>query len=505
MIPNATQQRAEALLKMYAEAEEELITIIASRVGMVGHDPPQWAQQKLKQVQEVRAELRTAIDGLAKQSLEERIKLMWAAHDEGADGLLRELGIEGAISTARSQAAVTLIDDYNERFSELHRRILRDATDVYRDVLNQALPMAAMGVETTQQAIRRALNAFADRGITAFVDKAGRRWGMAEYAEMATRTGMMNAALAGYTQEALNHNEDLVIITDHADECPLCASWERRVLSLTGAQLSHPDCSGTIADARAAGLFHPNCLHGMTVYVPGLTIVDGGKPSGSYYGSDDQRGYQQRQLQRYYERTVRRWKRRQAAATTPEDERIAKAYVDKWQRKLRELIGDNPKLPRKYSREGGRVLLSEAAKKMKALQVSENGGIINNSKDLAWLKSGYDRAVDKGDISALTGFTHYRKVAQQIERELIGLTTQDGIVIDGYVTHFVDRIIGGYERKREPVSISDIKDALLNAKHVDYRRPSSGQPSNVYQSEKCWVSLNPNNHKLIQVTPKVKE
>lgn len=377
MIPNATQQRAEALLKMYAEAEEELIAIVASRVGMVGHDPPQWAQQKLKQVQEVRAELRTAIDGLAKQSLEERIKLMWAAHDEGADGLLRELGIEGAISTARSQAAVTLIDDYNERFSELHRRILRDATDVYRDVLNQALPMAAMGVETTQQAIRRALNAFADRGITAFVDKAGRRWGMAEYAEMATRTGMMNAAIAGYTQEALNHSEDLVIITDHADECPLCAPWERRVLSLTGAQLSHPDCSGTIADARAAGLFHPNCLHGMTVYVPGLTIVDGGKPSGSYYGSDDQRGYQQRQLQRYYERTVRRWKRRQAAATTPEDERIAKAYVDKWQRKLRELIGDNPKLPRKYSREGGRVLLSEAAKKMKALQVSENGGIIS--------------------------------------------------------------------------------------------------------------------------------
>lgn len=377
MIPNATQQRAEALFKMYAEAEEELIAILASRVGRVGQDPPQWAQQKLKQVQAVRAELKTAIDGLASRSLEERIKLMWAAHDEGADGLLRELGIEGVVSSARSQSAVTLIDDYNERFSELHRRILRDAADAYRSVLNQALPMATMGVETTQQAIRRALNAFADRGITAFVDKAGRRWGMAEYAEMATRTGLMNAALAGYTQEALNHSEDLVIVTDHADECPLCAPWERRVLSLTGAQLSHPDCSGTIADARAAGLFHPNCLHGMTVYVPGLTVADGNKPSGSYYGSDDQRGYQQRQLQRYYERTVRRWKRRQAAATTPEDERIAKAYVDKWQRKLRELIGDNPKLPRKYSREGGRVLLSEAAKKMRALQVSENGGIIS--------------------------------------------------------------------------------------------------------------------------------
>ena len=107
----------------------------------------------------------------------------------------------------------------------------------------------------------------------------------------------------------------------------------------------------------------------MTVYVPGLTIAEGNKPAGNYQGSDDQRGYQQRQLQRYYERNVRRWKRHQAVAITPEEERYAQAYVRKWQRKLRELIGDNPKLPRKYSREGGRVVLSAAAKKLKGLNV----------------------------------------------------------------------------------------------------------------------------------------
>lgn len=378
MIPNATQERAETLLALYAEAEEELLAIIAKQIGPIKGDPESWARKKLSEVRRLRSKLEDALVELENRSLKERVGLMWAAHDEGADGLLRELGLDD-VRSARAQAVVTLIDDANERFSELHRRILRDAEDVYRDVLAQALPQAVMGVESTQQAVRRALNAFADRGITAFVDKAGRRWGMAEYAEMATRTGMMNSAIAGYTQEALAHGEDLVIITDHADECPLCAPWERRVLSLTGAQADHPDCSGTIGDARAAGLFHPNCLHAMTVYVPGLTVIEGSKPAGRYYGSDDERGYKIRQNQRYMERMVRRWKRRQAVSTTPEDERIARAYVVKWQRKLRELVGDSPKLPRKYSREGGRVLLSDAAKKLKPLIIKDNRAIISLS------------------------------------------------------------------------------------------------------------------------------
>lgn len=378
MIPNATQQRAEVMLKMYAEAEEQLLGIVAKNLKNADDgDPAAWAQRKLAQVQKVQAEVERALGALEERSLEERVKLIWAAHDEGADGLWRELGLEGEPS-GRAQAVTALIDDIDGRFSELHRRILRDATDAYREVLAQALAMPVLGVETTQQAIARALNQFADRGITAFVDRAGRRWGMAEYAEMAVRTGMMNAALAGYTQEALAHDEDLVIISDHADECPLCAPWERKVLSLTGAQLYHPDCDGALGDARAAGLFHPNCLHAMTVYVPGLTVKSGSKPGRT--AEMDADGYKARQDQRYMERTVRKWKRRQAAATTPQDERIAKAYVSAWQSKLRNLVAENAKLPRKYNREGGRVLLSDAAKKLKPFRLdavegtSEGGG-----------------------------------------------------------------------------------------------------------------------------------
>lgn len=91
---------------------------------------------------------------------------------------------------------------------------------------------------------------------------------------------------------------------------------------------------------------------------------------------EDAQGYANRQQQRYMERTVRKWKRRQAVALTSEEERYAKAYVDRWQAKLRNLTGKGTKLPRKYDREGGRVLLSDAAKKLRPFTFSANGAII---------------------------------------------------------------------------------------------------------------------------------
>ena len=135
MIPNATQERAEKLLELYSAAEALLLQKIASRlkIGKTAN-APLWVQKKLREIDALKRELQGALDRLEKAGADERIALMWAAHDEGADGLRRELNLPEA-QAARSQAVVSLIDDMEGRFSELHRRILRDAQDVYRDVL----------------------------------------------------------------------------------------------------------------------------------------------------------------------------------------------------------------------------------------------------------------------------------------------------------------------------------------------------------------------------------
>lgn len=343
MIPNDAQEKAAGMLRMYVETEEKLLREIARNLKEIDRrSPSAWAQRKRTELNRMYRSIEVELNTLSKRSARERKELLSEAYDGGIDSFFRETGVKNEHSI-RVVTLEALIRDMDGRFSDLHRRILRNAQDVYRDVLAEALPAAVVGTESARQAMQYALNRFADRGITAFVDQAGRRWGMAEYAEMAVRTGMMNASLAGYTEAAVAHGEDLVIITDHADECPLCRPWERRVLSLTGAQRSHPDCTGTVEEARGAGLFHPNCLHAMTVYVPGLTNI---APGNRGEGRQNDNGYLSRQTQRYMERMVRRWKRRQAAALSAEEERYAKAHVDQWQKKLRAAVSRS-QLPRK--------------------------------------------------------------------------------------------------------------------------------------------------------------
>lgn len=425
-----------------------------------------------------------------------------AAWDAGESGLSDELGVRLEVIPQSRLAGIAAIEtELNQKFDALQSAVLHAVDDQYRAIIGQAVAAQATGTITTKQALKQALNAFADRGVSGFTDRAGRRWGMAEYSEMAVRTGMMRAAIAGYSADALEHGETLVIVSDHADECPLCRPWERKVLAIAPEGLRHPECQGTLDAARAAGLFHPNCLHSITVYVPGLTDRTGSKERAGITPAHDEKGYASRQQQRSMERNVRKWKRRQAAAIDPEDERIARAYVVKWQRQLRALTGET-KLPRKYAREGGRVLLSDAAKKLKALQIDENGRIIKNSRNTAWLRRGYDEAVKNGDLSALTGFEHYVRVAENVDRDLIGLTTADGIAIEGYVPHFLDRIIGSYEQNREPVEIKFVMEALLNPQEILRKRPRNGLASDIYVTAHCKVSVNPDRRLLIQVTPK---
>lgn len=376
MTPNALEQSARELLSLYSEAELEMIRKLRLRLFR-GADASDWAQRKLAEVQAMRAEMSRTVQALEKSAGSIRGRLLTEGYNLGSATLAQELRALGLVDTlptpdARLERLNLIIADMDRRMDLSHTYILRAAEDGYRRVIGDSVQLATLGVETTRQATQRALDQFAQRGITGFWDKTGRRWGMAEYAEMAARTGMMRASLEGYTAQALAYGQDLVIITDHADECPLCRPWENRVLSLTGAQRNHPDCTGTMDEARAAGLFHPNCLHSFSVHVPGMTPLAGGDRQTATQSAV---GYQRRQQQRYMERQVRAWKRRQAAAQAPYNQRVAKAHVDRWQAKLRDLTGDT-RLPRKYNREGGRVLLSKAAKLLTPVTISEKGRII---------------------------------------------------------------------------------------------------------------------------------
>lgn len=100
--------------------------------------------------------------------------------------------------------------------------------------------------------------ALKDPASTTFVDRAGRTWDTETYLMMNIRTNSMKVFNESIQAQVVEGGDDLVRVTSGGDpECRLCFPWEGRILSVTGRTKGLP----TVEQAKAAGLFHPNCTH----------------------------------------------------------------------------------------------------------------------------------------------------------------------------------------------------------------------------------------------------
>ena len=135
--------------------------------------------------------------------------------------------------------------------------------------------------------------------------------------------------------------------------------------------------------------------------------------------------------------------------------------------------------------------------------IAEFKKMMYNKPDEYKLMQTYSKSVDSGMISPLVGYEKYKEYHKRVEKELVGLTTSNGIEIKSQSNHFLERVFGTISdpthegAKRSGVELEDIAEALKNG---SVRQHKNG--SYIYKSHNCEVSLNPNTGNLIQVTPK---
>lgn len=86
---------------------------------------------------------------------------------------------------------------------------------------------------------------------------SGKFWGAGTYSRMLARTAVADSRRVAFRERYLANGVDLVEVVANGTIHPICAFWEGEILSLTGRTPGYP----TVGDARAAGLFHPNCAH----------------------------------------------------------------------------------------------------------------------------------------------------------------------------------------------------------------------------------------------------
>ena len=363
--PDQYERLAEELLSAYEDAELHMLRTISRRLAK-GVTEAGWAEEKYAEVKAVRKELQRSLKALKEQRETLLDGVMNDAYAAGAGEFFTEaerftnlLGIR-AISP-NSQKVARILADLNGSLEAGDRMILRQADDAYADIVGRVAADMATGTLSTREAVSKAVDEFAERGITSFIDKAGRCWEMGSYAEMALLTAIEKATVAGYVDTMQSYGFDLAVISSHVGACPLCAAWQGVIISVSGRDRKYQ----SLDDAQASGVFHPRCRHHLSTYYEGITKNTRSKPAPV---KAPESAYTDRSKQRHCERMIRKWKRRMVAATEPQNERLAFAHVRKWRNTLADLIDSSDNfLYRHYDREGGRVKLSKAARRLKPI------------------------------------------------------------------------------------------------------------------------------------------
>lgn len=311
--PDGGYRFAKALADLYADAAQHLLALVSQRLA-VGIDRRGWAELKLSEVLRLRRDAQRLVAALADQV---DASLYGLLADAYASGVLAAGGpgvreASAGIVAANRGAVQAYAAELADTVQATHTRILRQAEDVYRQVIADTAGQVVTGVQSRREAAARAVSRLAGAGVRGFTDRAGRSWELGSYVEMATRTAAGQAHVQGGLDRYTQQGRYLVIVSNAPEECELCRPYEGRVLSLSGREPTPGEVEGhtyggTLAEARDRGLLHPNCRHALSAFVPGLT-----KPRGA--PTADPEGDRLRQRQRALERDVRETKRAVAAA-----------------------------------------------------------------------------------------------------------------------------------------------------------------------------------------------
>lgn len=226
------------------------------------------------------------------------------------------------ISTYRKQAVTDLnlvntvmMYKAGSRYKELVNRIYDEANrQDYLNILGKHTASVVTGAEARQKAVSSCIREFADKGIPAFVDKAGREWSPEAYINMDIRTTVSNTANAAQDAVCDRYGVDLIEVSSHMGARPKCAHDQGKIFSRSnqsgiahdgnGRKIRYEPLSST-SYGQPDGLFGINCRHQKYPFVDGVNF----QTYFPYDEAENAKRYKEFQTQRAMERDIRKKKR----------------------------------------------------------------------------------------------------------------------------------------------------------------------------------------------------
>jgi hypothetical protein len=236
-----------ALTDLYDKAERKLDLLIAGAASRGAKGTEQFFTNQQTRVSKILADLRRQAQPLEAAATRSAYR--------GAVGTVdRVVDRSKAFSGVHTAAEEVLAANLSGRLRYAEEFVGRKANDAFRAIALEEVGVAiAGGIGPRQQAadletrLRR-------EGVTAFVDKRGKRWRLSVYAAMVTRTTTREASSVGMKNRMLEYGFDLVKISEHLHSCPICLPYQGKTFSLTGHDEHYPHLDRLPP-------FHPNCRH----------------------------------------------------------------------------------------------------------------------------------------------------------------------------------------------------------------------------------------------------
>ena len=358
---------------------------------------------------------------------------------------------------------------------------------------------------------------------------------------MDMRSTLGNTARAAQNARCDEYNIQLIEVSSHMGARPLCAPYQGRIFSRDGSKGVTTDGAGgkiyytplsETSYGQPAGLFGINCGHVQYPFVPGINF----QRYFPYPKEENDRRYMQFQQQRAMERGIRAAKREcMMLQETGDTEGLQKASLrlrnqrEKYKAYCKEtglkqhndrtqVYGYDRSKSSKTIWAEKKVLNQKYQQRMHDLGINNppksldkfNEMKYNNTPEYQVL-SRYISSVESGMLSPLVGFDKYKEYYENIENNVIGKTTSNGIVITGHAQHFLERIFGTKSdpnhngMPRSGVALDDAIDALLNGKERPVKEEilpdGAKRRSQLFYNKKCSVSINPDTGIIIQCQP----
>lgn len=347
------QQLSLPTVELFLSIENEILMNAGKRLGrkksLLDGSIESWQADKLGQLGALdRDNMMTLAkhSGLALDEVSELLEE--AGYDAVGDieGDLSEAVKQGILSrpasVEASESLLNVLKAYEEHSKDwinmVNTTMLDQSRLNYLQVVNDVTGKALAGISTPHQALKQAAGRWADMGIPAMIDKAGRRWSTEGYVNMITRTVANNVANEMQDARMDDYDVDTIEVTSHSGARPGCAPYQGRIYSRRGKTKGYPDL-GSTSYGEPAGLFGINCGHLKYPYIPGITE----RRYKPYDAAENEKAYKESQKQRHLERDIRKAKREynmMGALGDKDGQEQAKQKVLKRQANMRGFIND---------------------------------------------------------------------------------------------------------------------------------------------------------------------